>query len=103
MGTVTIGSLWFPRLVSQWVLGGEGTFPHPTSSSIWLSGELSLPRPTHSLGADGGTNRMDSANDIEDFGLSEDLASPRSLIQIPVLFVLIFFCRGGWGLFLTGG
>lgn len=44
MGTVTIGGLWFPRLVSQWALDGEGTFPHPTSSSIWLSGELSLPQ-----------------------------------------------------------
>lgn len=73
MDTVTIGGLWFPRLVSQWALDGEGTFPHPTSSSIWLSGELSLPQPTHSLGADGGTSPMDSANDIEDFGLREDL------------------------------
>lgn len=37
-------------------MGGEGSFPHPTHSNIWLLGELFLPQPTHSLGADGGTS-----------------------------------------------
>lgn len=100
---MTIGGLWFPRLVSQWVLGGEGTFPHPTSSSIGLSGELSLPRPTHSLGADGGTTvRWIVLMTSKTLDSVRTWPAPSSLIQIPVLVALIFD-RGGWGLFLTGG